>query len=351
MAKSSSIDQLDDAVEAIMADPESFPRLSPPLAALLRIAADLRDLPRGSFRADLKARLLSQASGAAPEYYGKPLRTEDEIMARLDELSHAQRLDAFHLGTAMADLPDMTMRFLTTLNKCLVGVSRGQTYSHWEIHPAGDELLYLLEGEADVVTLTDDGPVRSPLNTGSIFICPRAHWHRIEPRSPIALLFATPGEGTEAVEPEPQRRRAPADRRSAVAPRSALASHDLGAALRDLPVLRITEATTPAEADAAYRKITDLDECTIGVMAYGGRTPWERHPGGDELLYAIDGEAEVTVLTDDGPVQTVIEAGSVFVCPRGFWHRQDAHRSVTMLFGTPLAGGEVSLAEDPRVAE
>ena len=35
---------------------------------------------------------------------------------------------------------------------------RGQT--PWERHPAGDELLHVIEGAVEVTVLTDDGPVR-----------------------------------------------------------------------------------------------------------------------------------------------------------------------------------------------
>jgi len=65
MARPSPIEQLDEAVEAIMTGPEApLPRVSPRLAALLRIAADLRDLPSGEFKTQLGADLLSAAGTA-----------------------------------------------------------------------------------------------------------------------------------------------------------------------------------------------------------------------------------------------------------------------------------------------
>ncbi|HYR78859.1 MAG TPA: VOC family protein, partial [Candidatus Dormibacteraeota bacterium] len=119
----------------------------------------------------------------------------------------------------------------------------------------------------------------------------------------------------------------------------------------EVPHLTITESTTGEEADAAVRTVAKLDELTLGVMSYSGQTPWERHPGGDELLFALDGEVEVTVLTDDGPVHETICKGSAFVCPRGLWHRQLARESVSMLYGTATETSEISFAEDPRAAE
>src|SRR5882724_959301 len=292
MAKRSATDDLDDAVDALMADPQiPLPSMNPRLVALLRVAADLRDLPREAFKARLRAELLSR--GGAPPSAGRPLVTAEDIRARLEEMAREPRMVAHDLRAALGDLPEMTMRFLASLNRCTVGVSRFSEPSHWERHPTGDELLHILEGEADVVTLTDGGPVHSTVRAGSIFICPRGLWHRVLPRSPLSMLFATPGEGTEhsdAKEP----RRAGRGRAGAGTRRgrgaAALVAHDLRAALNGLPELAITSNTTAEEADAAVRPIASLDQCTLGVMRYSGLTPWERHPDGDELLHPLEGE-------------------------------------------------------------
>src|SRR2546426_3401989 len=67
MAKRSLIDQLDEAVEAVMAKPKSpLPRVGPRLAAILRVAADLRDLPSPEFKRRLKADLLSPKPPTRP---------------------------------------------------------------------------------------------------------------------------------------------------------------------------------------------------------------------------------------------------------------------------------------------
>ncbi len=345
MAERSAIDELDDAVDALMADPRApSPRMNPRLAALLRIGADLRDLPSEAFKARLRAQLLSR--GGAPPSAGRPLVTEEDIRARLEELAGESGMVAHDLRAALGDLPEMTMRFLASLNRCTLGVTRFSEPSHWERHPAGDELLHVLEGEADVVTLTDGGPVRSTVRAGSIFICPRGLWHQVLPRSPLSMLFATPGEGTEHSDAKEPRRTGRSRASSPEAP--ALVAHDLRAALSGLPELAIASSTTAEEAAAAVRPIASLDQCTLGVMRYSGLTPWERHPDGDELLHPLEGEVDVTLLTDSGPTHVTVRAGSVFVCPRGLWHRQLPRPAVTMFFGTPTENEEVSWAEDPR---
>jgi uncharacterized glyoxalase superfamily protein PhnB len=63
MAKPSLSEQLDEAVEVILATPESpLPAVDARLAPLVRLAADLRDLPSGDFKTRLKADLIRRAS-------------------------------------------------------------------------------------------------------------------------------------------------------------------------------------------------------------------------------------------------------------------------------------------------
>src|SRR2546428_6816349 len=192
MAKRSAIDELDDAVDALMAEPRApCPRMNPRLAALLRIAADLHDLPSGAFKARLRAELRSEVrEGGAPPSAGRPLVTEEDIRARLEELADEPGMVAHDLRAALGDLPEMTMRFLASLNRCTLGVTRFSEPSHWERHPAGDELLHVLEVEPDLVTLTDGGPGRPTVRAGSIFICPRGPWHQLLPRAPAPMPVA-----------------------------------------------------------------------------------------------------------------------------------------------------------------
>jgi mannose-6-phosphate isomerase-like protein (cupin superfamily) len=68
----------------------------------------------------------------------------------------------------------------------------------WEIHPAGDEFVYLVAGAANLV-LDRDGreeviPLRQP---GSFAIVPKATWHTARTSTATRMLFVTPGEGTE----------------------------------------------------------------------------------------------------------------------------------------------------------
>lgn len=122
--------------------------------------------------------------------------------------------------------------------------------------------------------------------------------------------------------------------------------YDVRNELHDLPALVVTRDTTEAEAAAAIRAFGSLNGCLLGVTRFEGLTPWELHPDTDELLYVVEGAVEVTVLVDEGLVVTAVPAGSVFVVPRGRWHRQEAREHAALLFATGAT--DISWADDPR---
>jgi mannose-6-phosphate isomerase-like protein (cupin superfamily) len=76
--------------------------------------------------------------------------------------------------------------------------SFAEDWPHWEMHPAGEELIYLLSGAADVVL--DDGAKERTVALRAEAPCllmPRGVWHRFSVIEPGAALFVTAGEGTQ----------------------------------------------------------------------------------------------------------------------------------------------------------
>ncbi|WP_299395173.1 cupin domain-containing protein [Pelagibius sp.] len=68
---------------------------------------------------------------------------------------------------------------------------------HWEMHPAGDEVLVLMNGRAIVVLEEPDGPRQIEVSAGEVVIVPRGCWHRIKVVEPGKMVFMTAGDGTE----------------------------------------------------------------------------------------------------------------------------------------------------------
>jgi mannose-6-phosphate isomerase-like protein (cupin superfamily) len=76
--------------------------------------------------------------------------------------------------------------------------SQSEDWNHWEMHPAGEEVLYLLSGALDLVLQHgNDNPRTVELRSGTAFIVPRGTWHRGIVRSPYAMLSITYGAGTQ----------------------------------------------------------------------------------------------------------------------------------------------------------
>jgi mannose-6-phosphate isomerase-like protein (cupin superfamily) len=76
--------------------------------------------------------------------------------------------------------------------------SFSESWSMWERHPAGDELVMLLSGSATVV-LEELGQERSVQldEPGSFVLVPRNVWHTARTSVRTTMLFVTPGAGTE----------------------------------------------------------------------------------------------------------------------------------------------------------
>jgi mannose-6-phosphate isomerase-like protein (cupin superfamily) len=166
---------LDRGIEALLREPDaSLAPANAELSALLRLALDLRELPRGGFRAEL----------------GLALRPRLESRDLRDEVSR--------LGSGYET------RLLGSLDNASILVTKFLGIAPWERHPDGDELILVLEGGGDITVLTDAGPVRSELRPGRLFVCPKGLWHRAHAQPAMTALYVTPlagGEHSWAVDP------------------------------------------------------------------------------------------------------------------------------------------------------
>ena len=81
--------------------------------------------------------------------------------------------------------------------------SFAEPWPTWEVHPEGDEFVYLLEGDTDfLLRIGGEDRVVRVSKPGSYVVVPRGTWHTARPHAPTTMLFVTPGEGTlNAVQP------------------------------------------------------------------------------------------------------------------------------------------------------
>ena len=65
-----------------------------------------------------------------------------------------------------------------------------------EMHPDGDEILYLISGRVRVVFLdSDDDDI--DLQPGDGLVVPKGVWHRVDILEPCQIVYATPGPNNE----------------------------------------------------------------------------------------------------------------------------------------------------------
>ena len=111
---------------------------------------------------------------------------------RVDPESHtvAVRSDLTAELTAAKEDPPVVVHGMT------IGIARmsGNSPHGGEMHPDGDEVLYLISGHARVVfELAEFEDV--DLFPGQGLVVPKGVWHRVDILEPCEIMYATPGPG------------------------------------------------------------------------------------------------------------------------------------------------------------
>jgi hypothetical protein len=71
-------------------------------------------------------------------------------------------------------------------------------WPHWERHPAGEELVVLLSGSAELLLELPSGTSRTRMSApGEFVLVPRDTWHTARTSEACSMLFMTHGPGTE----------------------------------------------------------------------------------------------------------------------------------------------------------
>jgi quercetin dioxygenase-like cupin family protein len=71
------------------------------------------------------------------------------------------------------------------------------SWTSWEMHPSGDEVVCCLQGHMTLHQELPDGSSAShELGPGEYAINPRGAWHTADAEEPVVALFITAGKGT-----------------------------------------------------------------------------------------------------------------------------------------------------------
>ena len=111
--------------------------------------------------------------------------------------------------------------------------------------------------------------------------------------------------------------------------------------------VRAVLASQPA---GTFLEIAAFNGSNVGACDITGVSPvWEMHPDTDELFYILEGEFEVTLWRGEAAEEFVAPAGSLFVVPKGVWHKPAAPNGAKFVYLTPGKSLH-SQADDPRTA-
>ena len=76
--------------------------------------------------------------------------------------------------------------------------------SGWEIHPAGDEIVAILEGATDLEIIVDDVIQMHKLTAGKMLVVPQNCWHRFTSEHGVKVWTATPQPTTHTHVDDPR---------------------------------------------------------------------------------------------------------------------------------------------------
>ncbi|WP_141453011.1 cupin domain-containing protein [Pseudoxanthomonas sp. z9] len=99
----------------------------------------------------------------------------------------------------------------------------------------------------------------------------------------------------------------------------------------DIPLAKLSEATS----EWVVALVDIVDGPSVDARF------WERHPGGDKILYVLEGGIVVTLAPEDGEETTAsVVAPGGCVIPKDTWHRLQVLSPGRMLCVTPRTGTE-----------
>ena len=75
--------------------------------------------------------------------------------------------------------------------------SFAESWTSWEVHPSGHEVVIVTAGRMVLVQEKEGGEVRVELGPGDAAINEPGVWHTADVIEPVTAIFVTAGEGTD----------------------------------------------------------------------------------------------------------------------------------------------------------
>ena len=82
-----------------------------------------------------------------------------------------------------------------------------------------------------------------------------------------------------------------------------------------------TPSTTDDESKDSFKMLSQFRDGGVFVSTFAGVSEWERHPTGDEMVMAVEGRTDLTLLVDGIEKTNTLSTGDLIVIPQNTWHR------------------------------
>jgi mannose-6-phosphate isomerase-like protein (cupin superfamily) len=125
---------------------------------------------------------------------------------------------------------------------------------------------------------------------------------------------------------------------------------DLNAEFAKLAVLDgRTPTSTAAERQRAIARLTPYRDGAVFAAKFSGKSAWERHPQGDEIVHIVEGKTTLHLITAEGRESLALKAGMLVVVPQNAWHQFEAPGGVSLMTATPQPTEHLEIdVDDPR---
>jgi mannose-6-phosphate isomerase-like protein (cupin superfamily) len=125
---------------------------------------------------------------------------------------------------------------------------------------------------------------------------------------------------------------------------------DLNAECAKLTKLK-NRTPSSSEADRKGALVAPYRDGAIFTAKFAGKSAWERHLRGEEIVQIIDGATTLRLLTDEGKQSLSLTAGMIAIVPTNTWHQFESD-GVILMTATPQPTEHLRFEiDDPRTAE
>ena len=119
--------------------------------------------------------------------------------------------------------------------------------------------------------------------------------------------------------------------------------------------LRTLEGRTPTTNAAArqdsFSALLPYRDGAVFAAKFAGKSAWERHPHGDEIVQIVAGETTLRLITAEGRETLALKPGMLVVVPQNVWHQFEAPSGVSVITATPQPTEHLYAdVDDPRTA-